>query len=158
MKTETNPLKELVPDSVLPYPSKSKDRAKYFFWRMVRPRPYGKIRNGLLATKVIRHHGRQHYLIGRLDPNKIEKFLKYIATQGFGYHFVAWEDSDEVIGMRRLDGFYHQYHIRIFADGEVRGHYEYTPEAHCIKHLKKVGQQERRKDFAKFLGDWVTYS
>lgn len=158
MNIDTTPLKAIVPDSVLPYPKKHGDRAKYFFWRMVTPRQYSGIRNGLLAARIIRHHGRQHYLIGRLDPNKIQEFLKYIKTQGFGNHFVAWEDSDEVIGLRRLDGPYHQYHIRIFADGEVRGHYEYTPEYHCIRHLKKVGQQERRKDFMKFLGNWVNYS
>jgi hypothetical protein len=158
MDMDVTSLKTIIPDSVLPYPDKARDRVKYFFWRMVFPRPYNNIRDGLLTAGLIKHGGRQHYLIGRLPTEKIEEFLRYIKTQGFGNHFVAWEDNDEVIGMRRLDGFNYQYHIRIFKDGEVRGHYEYTPEAHCVRHLRKLGQQERREDFTRFLGDWVTYS
>ncbi len=151
-------LKTIVPDSVLPYPEKARDRAKYFFWRVVFARFHGRVRNGLLKTKVVRHKIRQPYLIGRIDPNRIEGFLEYIKTQGFGNHPVAWEDNNEAIGLRRLDGFNHQYHLRIFKDGEVRGHYEYTPESHGVKHLKRIGQQQRREEFSKFLGDWVIYS
>jgi hypothetical protein len=54
-----------------------------------------------------------------------------------------------------LVDFKHQYHLRVFKDGEVRGHYEYTPECHPIWHLQKVGQEPRREELLGFLGDWI---
>lgn len=155
---EVAALKAIVPDSVLPYPDRFIDRAKYFVWRLVFPGPYGKARDGLLSMKLIKHSGRQPYLIGKLDRDKTESFLKHLKDKGFGNHFVAWEDDDEIIGLRKLDGFDHQYHIRIFKDGEVRGHYEYTPESHCILHLKKIGNEERREYFSKLLDGWLQFN
>ncbi len=156
MDADLSELKRIVPDSVLPYPERPADRVKYFFWRMVFPRTYRGVRDGLLSAGIIKHGGRQHYPLGRLSHDKnMTDFLEYMREQGFGNHFVAWEDEEELIGLRKLDGFDKQYHIRVFRDGELRGHYEYTPESHWLWHLTKFEQEERREAFLKLLGGWV---
>ena len=85
----------------------------------------------------------------------MDDFLQYLIDNGWWNHFIAWTDEDQIISLRRLESFTWQYHLRIFRDGEVRGHYEYTPEAHPKWHLQEVGMEPRSEDFKKFLGDWV---
>ena len=116
-------------------------------------------RNLLLSLRVISHIGRQDYFIGqfREGPGRdMKNFLAHLAAQGFGNHFIAWIDDGEIIGVRRMEGFERQYHLRIFKDGEIRGHYEFSPEAHPIMHLHQTGMEPRREEFLEFLGDWVT--
>lgn len=148
-------IKHQIADSVLPYPEGLWERMKYYFWKCISP-GYTFGRDLLLALGFIHHGGRQNYLLGRLRPDrKIEDFLKHIAARGFGNHFIAWTDDGEVASLRLLDGFHSQYHLRMFDDGEVRGHYEYTPEAHPVWHLKEVGMQPCFEKFQGFLGDWI---
>jgi hypothetical protein len=144
-----------ISDSVLPYPDGLWNRTKYVIWKVISP-GYEWGLNTLLWLGVLHHEGRQNFVLGHLAPGvKLDDFLHYIETQQFGNHFVAWTDDDQVISLRRLDGFKYQYHLRVFQDGEVRGHYEYTPEAHPKWHLQEVGFEERRGDFLRFLGDWI---
>ncbi|MBI4095003.1 MAG: hypothetical protein HY435_02315 [Candidatus Liptonbacteria bacterium] len=129
--------------------------AKQAAWYAVYPVfPY--FRDGLLALGVISHEGRDGYLLGRLAPRKTAEGLAgYLATHGFRNHFVAWVEEGEALGLRLRKNFEYQYHLRIFKDGEVRGHYELTPECHPILHYRERGMEDRREDFLKFLGDWV---
>jgi hypothetical protein len=128
---------------------------KYYFWKICYPFFEGG-RDGLIKLRIIHHHGRQRYPFGRLAADKtVEDFLKHLAAQGFGNHFVAWEDEGELIGLRRPDGFEGQYHLRVFEDGEVRGHYEFTPEAHPYRHFFEHGEEERRDDFLEFCAGWI---
>ena len=100
---------------------------------------------------------RQKYHLGWLAPGKtLQDFERYLhETWGFGNHFVAWEDPDQVLSWRKLVDFEHQYHIRVFSDGEIRGHYEYTPEAKPIRHFAEMGEEEKLAEFKKFLGPFV---
>jgi len=155
LRMDAAALRKHIPDSEIPRPTDFGSVVKYWFWRGVYPF-FADIRNGLLALHILHHEGRQNYLLGHLAQGRtVEDFLKYLATHQFGNHFVAWEDDGELIGLRRLDGFEGQYHLRIFKDGEVRGHYEFTPEAHPYKHFFEHGEEERRPDFLKFCGDWI---
>jgi hypothetical protein len=148
-------LRSQIPDSVLPYPSGIYNQSKYVFWRLIYPF-HNVGRDALLDFKIIHHHGRQNFVLGRIAPGRtIEGFLSYLEGQEFGNHFIAWRDDQEVVSVRRLVNFERQYHLRIFRDGEVRGHYEYTPECHPRWHLKEIGQEARTEDFLNFLGDWV---
>jgi len=101
--------------------------------------------------------GRQKYPIGWLAPGKtLEDLKRHLhAKWGFGNHFVAWTDDDQVLSWRKLSDFKDQYHLRVYKDGEIRGHYEYTPEARPIAHFEEIGETEHREDFLKFLGDFV---
>ena len=144
-----------IPKSTLPYPKGLHNRSKYFAWKVISP-VHGTGRDLLVNLKIMHHEGRQHYLLGHIVPDRSMKdFLKHLETQQFARHSIALEDDDEVASVRRLVGFKHQYHLRIFKDGEVRGHYEFTPECHPVLHLKKTGQEPRREEILGFLGDWI---
>src|SRR6185437_14085319 len=107
----------------------------FFFWKAIGP-PLIAVRDMLIRVHLFWHQGRQEYLLGKLAAGKsLDDFLAYLAAQGFGNNFIAHRDEGQVLSLRRLEDFEWQYHLRIFKDGEVRGHYEYTPEAHPIKHL-----------------------
>lgn len=102
--------------------------------------------------------GRQRYHIGWLAPGKTMEGMKRHLHEkwGFGNHFIAWTDNSQVLSWRKLMDFDDQYHLRVFNDGEIRGHFEFTPEAHPLKHFEEKGEREAKDDFLKFLGDFVT--
>lgn len=106
-------------------------------------------------------HGkkRQKYHIGWLAEGQTLATLKTHLSRkwGFGNHFVAWEDKDQALSWRKLDNFERQYHLRVFKDGEIRGHYEYTPEASAIKHFFSINSPAKTRDFMKFLGPFVSH-
>lgn len=106
-------------------------------------------------------HGnrRQPYKLGWLVEGETLATLKtHLASKwGFGNHFVAWEDKGQVLSWRKLDGFENQYHLRVFRDGEIRGHYEYTPESTALMHLMRARYEARTKEFIKFLGPFLSH-
>lgn len=137
------------------YPVSLSERLKYLLWRVITPvHPY--VRDALLWSRVIRHEGRQDYLIGHIAPGlSIEDTINHLIEKGFANHFVAWRDDGEVVSLRRTTCFEYQYHIRIFEDGEVRAHYEYTTEHKPIKHIKGIGMEDRRHEFREILGNTI---
>jgi hypothetical protein len=151
-------LRNKIIDSKLPRPGNLLDGAKYYFWKIIYP-IYPAVRDALLGARIIYHKGRQNYHLGNLlKSTNIEGFLTHLESRGFGNHFIAWEDEDELIGLRKVDGFDRQYHLRIFNDGEVRGHYEFTPESHPLWHFTEHRIENRRGEFLGFCGNWVTAS
>lgn len=112
----------------------------------------------LLKWHLVWHEkGRQPYHIGWLAPGKTLKDLEnHLHTNwGFGNHFIAWHDRGQVLSWRKLENFDYQYHLRVFRDGELRGHYEYTPESKPIEHFAEIKEEERREDFKKFIGPYM---
>jgi hypothetical protein len=124
-------------------------------WKFITPIfPY--LRGGLLKLRIIRHPGRQKYHLGWLTPGRtVEGLVAHLKPFGFSNHFIAWIDTDEALGLRKRVDFKYQYHLRIFKDGEIRGHYELTPESHPIDHFYDVGTEPRFEDFYAWLGDWI---
>lgn len=148
------------------YPAGSRDKMKYWFWVLYTPlHPLLRAvlyRTGIariLARRVVPEMagtGRQDFLIGTIRPEySIQELVAYLVSQGFGNHFIAWRDADEVVSLRRTVDFKNQYHIRIFTDGEVRGHYEYTPEYRTLLHLIRIGFENRLSEFNELLEDWI---
>lgn len=116
------------------------------------------VRDMLLSLGVIWHEkGRQRFLLGRLAPGRrMEDFLAHLHAQGFGNHFISWVDDGELYSLRKIASDRRfQYHLRIFKDREVRGHYEFTPEAHPIWHFTERGIEARRREFLDFFADFV---
>jgi len=109
------------------------------------------------AFLMFHQKGRQKYHIGWLARGKtLEGLKKHLHEKwGFGNHFIAWSDESQVLSWRKINDFNHQYHLRVFSDGEIRGHFEYTPEGHPIEHFEEKGEREAKEDFLKFLGDFV---
>ncbi len=144
-----------LPASRMVYPKVFSHRLKYLLWRLYTPlHPH--LRDTCQTLGLVKHEGRQDFLLGTVAKEDIKKFISFMISQGFGNHFVAWKDEGQVVSLRLVKDFVYQYHIRVFEDGEVRGHYEYTPECFPLLHIKAVGQEERREEFSQFLGDWVT--
>lgn len=134
------------------------DKVKQKIWRVIY-RFFPSLQKSLLSWGVIWHdHKKQRYHLGWLAPGKtLEELKKHLHDEwGFGNHFVAWADPDQVLSWRKLVNFREQYHLRIFKDGELRGHFEITPEAHPIDHFAEKGETERKEDFLKFLGEFAT--
>ncbi|MFA5791778.1 MAG: hypothetical protein WC884_01950 [Candidatus Paceibacterota bacterium] len=116
------------------------------------------IRSFLLRIGIIWHKkGRQKYHVGWLAKGKtLEGLKKHLHKEwGFGNHFIAWVDEDQVLSWRKLMDFQDQYHLRVYKDGEICGHFEFTPEAHPVEHLEEKGEREVKEDFLKFLGNFV---
>ncbi len=155
MQAVTEELKSKIPASKIPLTGDAWHRVKFGFWRLYSPfNPF--FRDLLSQVGLLNHVGRQEYLLGWLrEGADIKKFLTDIGNKGFGNHFFAWRDDGEVLSLRILDGWEYQYHLRLFDDGELRGHYEYTPEAHPRMHIQEVVFEPRREAFLKWLGDWI---
>ena len=137
------------------YPKTLLDTCKYYIFTIYNPiHPY--ISETLLALGIIRHDFRQDYLLGILKPEKnIDDLIAHLISHGFGNHFISWRDPGQIVSLRLATDFRHQLHLRIFTDGEVRGHYEYTPEFRPIAHLNETGFEDRREDFRKLLEGWL---
>lgn len=132
------------------------DAVKGFAWFFIKPiHPY--IRDGLLALGLIRHNGRQPYHLGYLAPGKTAEDLRdyLIKEKKFETHFPCWIDDGETVDLRLRQNFDWQYHLRIFSDGEIRGHHEYTPESRPIAHLQDKDSTACEKEFMAMLGDWI---
>ena len=111
------------------------------------------MKSGLVWHK----RGRQKYHLAWLAPGKTLEGLKHHLHKewGFGNHFIAWVDEDQVLSWRKLTDFQDQYHLRVYSDGEICGHFEFTPEAHPLEHLEERGEKEAKEDFLKFLGEFA---
>lgn len=134
-----------------------KQRIKKNLWRHIYP-VFPWLQNHLLKWHLIWHEkGRQPYHIGWLAPDKtLEQLEKHLYTKwGFGNHFVAWKDNGQVLSWRKLTNFDYQYHLRVFKDGELRGHYEYTPESKPVDHFIEIGEEPKMDDFYKFLDGYI---
>lgn len=146
-------LMEKLPSSEMIYPDSLLNRAKYYFWRYYTPY-HPTVRDGAAALNLVRNRGRQPYLLGTVAPRlSIEEFASFLVENGYAHHTVAWKDDGEVISMRRVTDFEFQYHVRIFEDREVRGHYEYTPECYPLAHLLEKHREDRREEFLALAGD-----
>ncbi len=133
------------------------DKLKFKTWRFIY-RFFPTVQKALLRWHIIHHNEmRQPYHVAWLAEGiTLEDLKAYLHTKwGFGNHFVAWTDKDQVLSWRKLLDFNTQYHLRVFADGEIRGHVEFTPEAHPLEHMEEKGEKEAKEDFLKFLGDYA---
>ncbi len=102
------------------------------------------------------HNSRQKYLLGHLSTNFNKGNLtKLLLEQGFEFDIIALKDPGQILGMRKLNTPLYQYHIRLFIDGEIRGHYEYSPEARPIAHSFETGIEPRKDFFENLLGEYI---
>ena len=85
----------------------------------------------------------------------MKDLLNHLQSNGYTNHFVAWKDPGQVLSFRKLVGLKYQYHLRLFTDGEIRGHYEVTPESHPIAHFLEHGLEDRSQEFIDVLKDWL---
>lgn len=115
------------------------ERFKQFYWKLFEP-IFPTVRDIWVALGLIKHAERQLYPLGWLKHETGEREArKLLEAAGFSNDYLGWIDPDEILNMRKVVEVVYQYHVRIFSDGEVRGHYEFTPESHPFKHLFERG-------------------
>lgn len=133
---------------------------KQFFFTLLKP-GFPMVRDiGAWLGIVKQDPFRQRFHLGYLkEGTDIALFVAHLRTHKFIYQRMAWIDPDEVLGMRKLDEFHPtwQYHVRVYKDGEVRGHYEKTPEDFPMDHLHEVGLEDRTKEFYGFFDGFVEF-
>ncbi|MDO8591254.1 MAG: hypothetical protein Q7R65_04765 [bacterium] len=106
------------------------------------------------AERLGFHNFRQKYLLGHLNANyNKENLEKALQGNGFESAIIAWRDPGEVLSMRKIHNNIFQYHIRLFIDGEIRAHYEYSPESHPLDHFFEARFDPETEFFVKILGD-----
>jgi len=89
-----------------------------------------------VLEKIDVHSGRQDFLLGHLKSNvPINKINTILVNNGFEPAILSWKDTGEILNLRKNDKDIFQYHLRIFHDGEIRGHYEYSSEGNPWKHV-----------------------
>lgn len=102
------------------------------------------------------HNFRQKFLLGRLNANYNKENLRmFLAQNGFEPALLAWQDPGEVLSMRKVDKEIFQYHVRLFIDGEIRAHYEYTPESHPLDHVFEARFDPETEYFTQLLGAYL---
>ena len=102
------------------------------------------------------HAFRQRFILGNLASgfNK-EKLKARLVLCGFERAILAWKDPGEVLSMRKVHNRIFQYHVRLFIDGEIRGHFEYSPEADPIRHFFECYFEPETDFFRKLLGEYL---
>lgn len=108
-----------------------------------------------MLEKLKIHNHRQPYLIVIEENIDIQKLEKYLKGVGFEKAILAWKDPGEVLSVRKIDNVKYQYHIRAFNDGEIRGHYEYSPEGSPIKHVTVEGFLPKEDYFKRLINNFV---
>ncbi len=102
------------------------------------------------------HSGRQPFLLGRLHPRYTSDNLKaHLKANGFETAVLAWKDTDEVLSMRKVNEHAFQWHIRLYTDGEIRGHYEYSSEGNPLGHVLGKLFKPEKEFFGALLGDFL---
>lgn len=99
---------------------------------------------------------RGDFIVGKLKEGvRQEKAQEVLEQHGFFINRIAHTEPGQILSMRRLSikNPEWQYHIRIFNDGEIRGHCEVTPSDHPIDHLNLSTIEHRPHDFAGWIKD-----
>ncbi len=104
-----------------------------FFWRFIYKTYPPCLR---ILERLGMHAKRQNFVQGFLiNSVSIDDVKQFLLNTGFEEVILAWKDSQEVLSMRKIDAQIFQYHLRIYADKEVRGHYEFSPEGKPWGHI-----------------------
>ena len=106
------------------------------------------------AITVEGPYHRQPYLIRmRTSEETTGALIERLMRAGFHSEEIALHEQGQVASLRRLCDTYpdRQFHIRLFSDGEIRGHYEYTPEDRPYSHWQETLFENRNEEFLRFL-------
>lgn len=118
---------------------KTLESIKNIFWKTVEPL-FPTMRDIWIWLGFMTPPPRQNFHYGYVKPEiTISDVRKLLHDNGFSHDYIAWVDPGEVLNMRKVIDVIYQYHVRLFSDGEIRAHHEYTGESHPFKHLFEKG-------------------
>lgn len=84
-----------------------------------------------------------------------KELQQHLALQGYESAVLAWKDPGELLSMRKIDKEIFQYHVRLFDDGEIRCHYEFSSEGSPLGHVTESCFEARPEEFKAHLLDFV---
>lgn len=123
------------------------------FWKLVY-QVYPPLLRFLERMKV--HSKRQPFILGKVRGNaSIEEIQSFLVGNGFEHAILAWKDPEEVLSVRKRDKSNFQYHLRIYNDMEIRGHYEFRPETNPWKHIRETLFESKEQDFKLLLQPYL---
>jgi hypothetical protein len=125
---------------------------KKFFWKVIYE-TYPPILRVLEKFRL--HNYRQPFLVSRIDSSQKESLFNFLKNKGFEEVVLAWRDPGEILSMRKVDNEVYQYHFRLFKDGEVRGHYEFSSESNPWGHVKEIVFEKREAYFKDLLQEFL---
>lgn len=109
-----------------------------------------------VLEKIRIHSFRQDFLLGVLKKDaNISEIKKFLQSHNYEDVILAWKDPGELLSMRKIDQKIFQYHIRIFNDGEVRTHYEYSSEGNPWGHVFEKCFEPRSEYFKSLLMEYL---
>ncbi len=109
-----------------------------------------------LLEKTRIHNKRQDFLIGKLNSNyEIRELEIFLLDKNYHQGILSWRDPGEILNLRKLEGALFQYHIRVFDDGEIRVHFEYSSESRPLHHVLESHFEPRYDYFQELLGDFL---
>lgn len=115
------------------------ERLKSLIWKLYEPL-FPTTRDTLVFLGYTYYNHRQPFNLGWLKPGATARQVRSVLLKaGFSDDYLAWIDPNETLSMRKLVDRIYQYHIRVFIDGEIRGHHEFSTESHPLKHLFEKG-------------------
>ena len=100
------------------------------FWRIVKL--WRRIR---IILRIYSDNGKsEHFLFQLPAPITSQEFYEKVIPLMYQYDPFATQYKGQVFSVRRLDGRM-QYHIRLYDDGAVSGHYEHNYEFEMKGHI-----------------------
>lgn len=102
------------------------------------------------------HSKRQDFILGALRGGiSFQRVSDFLQQEGFEPAVLAWKDPEEVLGMRKIHNGKFQYHLRVYADREIRGHYEYSSEGNPWGHIMQKKFEPASDYFISLLKDYM---
>ena len=89
------------------------------------------------------------------DGCDLTEFWAYLLSPEYEDAVLAWKDPGEVLSMRKVDKLIFQYHLRIYVDGQVRGHYEYSSEGNPWRHITEQKFEPASEYFRPLLNNYL---
>jgi len=101
------------------------------FWRIVKCWRRARIMLGIYADK-----GKsEHFLFQLSAPITAQEFYEKVIPLHYQYDPFATQYRGQIFSVRKLEGPM-QYHVRLYKDGAISGHYEHNYEFEMRGHVK----------------------
>lgn len=89
---------------------------------------------------------REPYHIGIMKASKsVDEIEAALIGLYYSPDYTSYGDNGQVTSMRKLyvaDGIWRQDHVRVFNNGEIKGHNELAPEEDAYAHIEGISTRE----------------
>jgi len=93
-----------------------------------------------------------------MDPCVVCKFYELLIPLGYQYNYLSYQERGQVMNVRKLTGV-KQFHLRLYDDGAVHGHYElnyeFFPNGHLAGEMLTVIPDPEFQKIKKALAQWL---